>query len=211
MTYICILFAILLVGCNSLPYKSDAGFLNSAQANSNEALVMVNGSVCKDMDGRPGACLKQVSSEEDIVILLHARPYSYKLDVRCSTPLGISFPVSVPKDDSFDFTISKEVMEPFLSFTCKGEIFPDDRDQQISMSWHLRIVIYDAKYRKREVMYKTERSGKKYLVLGSHAKYAYVCDDKGCKDYKKKTIVRIHGEPVAWSESEVMRLNTYGL
>ncbi len=111
------------------------------------------------------------------------------------------------KGDPFDWEIPPGNFLSVRSFTCNGEIHPEDRVNSVSAKWHLRALIYDAVYTPREVMY--HRDGK--LILGKHAKHSRVCHDGKCKIYKKKTVVKVPEGATAISESEVMRFNAYNL
>ncbi len=204
-----IFLTILLSACQTIQYKPDTQSRGSAQAGSNEFPTSIQGLVCKDVRGKVGKCIIDVKSTEDVEILHPARPYSYRLDVRCSMDLNNDYPVDVESGATYTIKIPSEKFEDFIHFTCKGEVLPYDRDQKVSASWFIKIMVVDEKYRSREIIYKPI-GRKNYLVMGAHAKYSRVCDTGGCKDYEKKTIVKTKGEVKAFSESEVMRFNFKG-
>lgn len=199
------LFAILIaISCQHLlPYKPDTGFLNSAQANSPEYLVRINGVYCKDMDGSIGLCAKRVRSDEKISFHLDSRPYAYRLNVTCSSNVGFNLSIDILQNASFDFDIDAGKFSNSKSFTCVGEVFPQDREESVSAFWHARFVVYDKDYQAREAIY----SDGKNVILGQYAKYSVINDDiklKNTSVYKFKDIKR------AFSESEMMRFNYYG-
>lgn len=199
-----ILYFIVFIAssCQQLKYEADLGFLNSAQANSMEYLAVINGKVCKDIDGMVGLCAKRISSNEDLNFSFEARPYAYRLDVRCSATIDFDFSVDVQKDKSYSFKIQSSKYGNERSFTCIGEIFPEDRDQQVSATFSIRVVIKDALYRGREEIYQ-EGS---VVVLGKNAKYAKVDG----KEFSKSPIVKLKKFAQAYSESERMRFNYAG-
>lgn len=200
---ILILSLLSLVACSPLEYKDDIGFLNSAQANSMEYLAKINGKVCKDVDGQVGLCAKRISNAENAIFTFDARPYSYRLNVKCTKELNFELSVDVLENKAFTFTIPKGNYSELLSFTCIGEVFPEDRDGQVSASFQVRFIVYDSQYRMREQIY-FEGSN---IVLGQHAKYALV-DGKA---HSKKTYLKLKKKPVmAYSESKMMRFNYYG-
>ncbi len=201
-----LVFVAALASCSTLKYEADIGFLNSAQANSKEALVHINDALCKDMNGKPGLCATRIRSDLPLRFRQHAMPYGYKLVFTCSSAIGADDSWSVPAGQDFEFHIKPIQFSTVRLFTCIGEIFPQDRLNELSAAWSVRAEVVDAEYKPRESIYHTGS----HLVLGQHAKYAVVCDPK-CKNYKKKTYVRASKNARAWSESEVMRFNFYGL
>lgn len=201
-----IIFFILILlacACESLKYKSDLGFLNSAQANSPEYLVKINGSYCKDMDGHIGLCAKRIKSNEKIIFVLDKRPYSYRLNVNCSSLVDFKLSVDVLENSPFEFEISPDKFPEIKSFTCIGEVFPQDRKEEVSAFWHTRFIVYDKKYQARESIYVQDD----LVVLGQHAKHSVLNDDKFIS---KKATYNFKGVKRAFSESELMRMNYYG-
>ncbi len=194
-------------GCSSLPYEDDIRFLNSAQANSMEWLVTIDNVVCKDVEGIVGACTKRVRSDHSPVLRHAARPYDYSIDIRCTDGL-IGFSQDVPADEDWQYTLPHERFERYRSFTCTGEVLPKDRKNALSAIWQIRFVVFDTEYKERETMYIDDKT----LILGRYAKYATVCQDDRCRDYKEKTSVKVDPKKVitAYSESEIVRLNYFG-
>lgn len=204
-----ILFLILcisLTACSCIKYESDIGFLNSAQANSMEYLVKVGDSVCRDVDGLVGLCAKRVKSNRPLKFKHESRPYGYRFHFRCSSSINSDFSVDVDSDQAFNWEIKPNKFEGVKSFTCVGEVFPEDRDQEVSAAWHVRIIVIDGDYLPRESIYESVKSGKKLLILGKHAKYGVI----NGKSYKKKPTIKIK-KPIkfAYSESERCRFNYY--
>jgi hypothetical protein len=196
-------FLLSLFACQSLKYKSDIGFLNSAQANSPEYLVKINGKFCKDIDGMIGLCAKRIKSNEKITFVLDKRPYSYRVNVECSSLVDFSLSIDVLANSSFEFEITPDKFPEAKTFTCIGEVFPQDREEEVSAFWHTRFVVYDKSYQARESI---NVQGDQ-LVLGQHAKYTLLNEEK---NISKKTSYNFKDVKRAWSESEIMRMNFYG-
>lgn len=202
-----LLCLLLVMGCTAIEYSTDSGFLNSSQANSFEAPVLINGKICKDMDGHVGLCTKQIKSNRPLEIEQPPMVYSYDLVLRCTSALEQSKTYTVEKGKKFSLTISD--FKNLKSFQCIGELFPSDRDVEVSAKWSLLVKIADKKYTERETIYRA--SG--HLVLGLHARSSRVCYKNGkCIRYNKKTILRDTRNKIAmaYSESETMRFNYYG-
>lgn len=195
-----LLLTLLLSGCNSLKYESDIGFLNSAQANSMEYYAKINGTPCRDMDGIVGLCTKRLASNQELKIEMDARDYAYRFNLQCTSTLGVDFSQDVLAGKAFSFAISPEKFRDVRSFTCIGEVFPQDRDQEVSANWSVRVVVYDSQYQPREIVYVYEN----HLIFGKHARYI-TADGKR---YSKKTSLKGADQiRFAYSESERMRFN----
>ena len=201
LTFIFVLLAA--ISCQQMKYASDLGFLNSAQANSPEYLVKINGKFCKDLDGQIGLCAKRVKSDEKITFVLDKRPYSYRLNVDCSSLVDFKLSVDVLEDNVFEFSIDPELFKEAKSFTCIGEVFPQDRPQEVSAFWHSRFVVFDKEYQARESIYVQGKN----LILGQNAKYSILNEEK---TIKKKTAVNSDRVEKAYSESDAMRFNYWG-
>ena len=201
----------LLMGtssCQSIKYQNDSGFLNSAQANSYEYPLKVAGKLCKDLDGVPGACIKQFPSDQPIRFRLDAQEYGYRLAVNCSDSINSDFSVDVEDEKPYEWKIDPHKFANVRQFTCIGEIFPEDRDNSLSAKWHLRALIRDGQYVARERIYYHPEG---YLVLGKHSKYAKVCHSGSCERHDETTVLKVPKTATAYTESEVMRFNSYGL
>lgn len=193
---------ILLSACQSIEYASDAMFFNSAQANSFEYLVRVNGKPCKDMDGRVGLCAKRLSTKENLVFTQDARPYSYQVFIQCSKGL-VDQTFSVGKNKPFSMTIYADQIKE-KSFTCIGEVIPNDR-AEVSALWSVRVMVYDGDYIPRETIYIQAAKGKEALILGRYARFTNIGDQVA----DKKTAVKYDKNKTYYSESEAMRFNYY--
>jgi hypothetical protein len=203
---------LLLGACTTLAYKDDIGFLVSAQAGSSEFPVYLNGKLCRDMEGLPGLCAKRLKSTEPLTFSFDAQSYSYSLNIRCTQGVDTIPPATVPSGEQYSFTLKAEAFAQFRSFTCIGEIFPQDRDSPISSQFEVRFSVVDARYLPREAIYLRDKDGKTGLVLGAHARTSHVFDEGKWKRYSKKTIVEIKGDPEqvkAYSESFAARFNYY--
>lgn len=203
---IALLALFVLTSCQSINYEADFGFLNSAQANSMEYFTLVNGSPCKDMDGKIGLCAKRIKSDQALQFKMDAKEYSYRFNLTCTSSLNADFSIDVEKGKVYEFSIPSDKFSNVRSFTCIGEIFPHDRDQEVSANWSVRVIVVDSEYLERELVYKTTRKGKEFLVFGKHARYVTV----NGKRYEKKPMVEYKGGP-GYSESERMRFNYWGL
>lgn len=198
-------YLLIISSCKELDYVSDSGFLNSAQANSYEFPLVINGSLCQDMDGRPGICVKQIKNNAVARFALPSRPYSYSLVIKCSSELGYSPTFSIPEGRPFDFAI--EDFKGLRSFRCIGEIFPDDRPQEVSASFQVFFSVYDEEYERREEVIKIDDM----LILGKHSKHVYLCNKKfKCQHKEEKTYVKAGKYSYIFTESDTMRFNHWG-
>jgi hypothetical protein len=195
---------LFLLGC-TLDYAPDKGFFNSAQANSFEFPIRINGNICKDMDNHIGLCVKQVESNIPLKVELPARPYSYMLVIKCSAGLGFNKKFSVPKGEAFIYSIKDYKEEQY--FQCIGEIFPDNR-LEVSAKYAYYIKVVDSNYVSREEIHKINKN----FIVGKHARYVTVCKRDKCKLRNKATLVKDLREKITsiFSESEQMRFNFWG-
>lgn len=205
MKIISLFFVVMIsaCACKGINYRPDVGFLNSAQANSPEYLVKINGSFCKDMDGSIGLCAKRIKSESDISFKLDPRPYSYRLNVNCTSTVNFHLSVDVEKDLSYSFKIPASAYDGLLSFTCVGEVFPSDREESVSAFWHTRFVVIDKNYQEREQIYQRDE----YLILGQNAKHSLINEEI---QVKNKAAFKVKNPVKAYSESQLMRFNYWG-
>lgn len=196
----------ITVSCTGMKYQNDIGFLNSAQANSMEYFVRINDKPCVDMDEKVGLCAKRVKTNENLVFKMMAREYGYRFNLKCSSDIDSNLSVDIKKETPYSFQIDAEKFSHTRSFTCIGEVFPHDRKQEISASWHVRVLTVDKDYTEREKVQEIKSKGKTYLVMGKHARYVH----HDGKIEKKKPVIE-KGSGFAFSESEMMRFNYYGL
>lgn len=214
LTVVGALAALTFTACQSLPFKDDFGYLVSAQANSHEFPVYINGRLCTDTDGYVGLCAKRVKSTEDIVFRFDPQQYAWLMTVKCTTGVRPVLPGNVEPNKPYTFTIKADDFKEFRSFTCTGEVSPQDREEAISAKWQVRVVVVDSEYEPRERIYTTTSNGKSYLVLGQFARHSWVKDANGWRKYRKATVVEIEGDLVevkAYSESFAMRFNFLNL
>lgn len=201
------LVLVLVMGCNSIPYKSDKDYLNSAQAGSREYPVFVQGKLCKCMDGIPGLCSKRIASDETVLITIPPQQYAYRLQLSCSMDLEEEN-IDVPENTEKVIEIQPYQYSPFLKWHCKAQVHPYDREQPMSASWRIDFSVHDAKYQAREKAYVFPENRRQYVVLGAHARYSHICYPNGCDLKEKKTSHQIAENFLfAWSESDVMRFN----
>jgi hypothetical protein len=207
-----VILVLILVACTTIKYQDDTGYLNSAQAESPEFPVYLNGKVCKDTDNQPGLCSKKIQSNSILSIEIPALPYSYKLDLACTKSLDESKIYDVEANTKFIRLIPPEKFASVKSFICIGEIFPKDRPEQISALWEVRVKISDKAYTPRESIYLTKKHGFVFLVMGEYARSILVYDQGQWRHYSKTAVVRIKGDPSkvrAYSESYQMRFNFF--
>jgi len=208
-----ILAFMLLVACASFKYQDDFSFGVSAQADSPEFPVYINGKMCLDTDNIPGLCSKRISSNEALIIRLDARTYSYSLQLACTRELNESQSFHVESGKSFEYAIKPEKFTNLKSFTCIGEVFPDDRSQPLSAKWEVRVKVVDKDYVNRETAYFRSEKGRRFLVMGAHARTVNVQDEGVWHTYIESPVIEIKGDSekvMAFSESHNMRFNSIG-
>jgi hypothetical protein len=214
-------FLILIIfftflSCESIKYSEDLGMMISAVANSPEFPVYINNKLCKDIEGIFGACTKRLKSNESTQFSFEAQQYSYRMALQCSRETGIDLSFDIPKGQVFAYIIPNSAYSALRSFTCIGSIYPQDRDYPVSSKFEVRFIVIDQNYLGRESMLIYNVKGKNYLVLGQHAKYSTVWDEKNGKKItstlKEKTIQQVYSPDKvrAFSESSHARWNYYG-
>lgn len=200
-----ILLVFILIGCTQLKYKSDIGFLNSAQANSPEFPLKINGKTCKDSEGKIGLCSFRIKSDEDLRINLLSWPEDRKINFTCSDNIDFNKSFHVPKKKDFTASITSLDFSDDLSFTCIVKIFRANDEQKISYMAKFHITIVDSKYQGREEIYRLND----HLIIGQHSYYTII----NGKAYRHKTSHRIKKENdvlKVLSVSEMGRINSYG-
>src|SRR5574343_458180 len=123
---------IFRASCESIKYKDAVGFLSSAQANSPEQFVLVNGKPCIDMDGIPGLCAKRIASNQTISFKFERQQYAYRVSIKCTAETGVNASWDVRQGEAFEYKITPDKFSPLRLFTCIGDIFPGDRSDPIS-------------------------------------------------------------------------------
>lgn len=208
-----LVFSIMLMLITSCEYKADLGFLNSAQANYPDYLAQINGKFCVDMDGISGLCGKRIATNQDLIFKLQPKPYQYRIQFICSSKINADFSTTVNKDEEFSWKLESEVFNQQKSFTCISEIFPLDREEEVSSKFEVRVKVYDEEYIPMDKIRSSKKNGKTALTFGKHAKFTKVCVDNECRDYKQKTYIKINPEKeyFIWTESELMRNSYFGI
>jgi len=202
---------LILIGCSTIAYQDDLGFLDSAQANSYEFPIKIGSTICKDMNGNVGLCSTRWANNKDLVINLDAQPYAYTYVLTCSSALNVNHSESISSNKATSITIPFMSYGSLLEFTCIVQIFPSDRTA-VSAQGQVRVVLFDPNYQPREQMYLYKSGLDNYLVLGQYALHSYVCDSGKCSSYKKKTAVKVKSVTglTAYSQSYQERFNFYG-
>jgi hypothetical protein len=210
---IIILMISMLTSCTSpeIKYEADTGFLNSAQANSMEFPIKIKGKVCLDLEGITGLCSVRINSNEDFIMAVDPLEYGYRYKLTCTKEANADRSEDIIAKQPLKITIAKDNLTGLKSFICIGEIFPSDRDMEISARWEVRVKIQDAAYQKRESVYETVLNGKPLIVVGKNALYTRVCYVDDCKNYTKATMIPKQNKQGlrVYSESERMRYNFY--
>jgi hypothetical protein len=165
------------------------------------------------MDGIVGMCSKRIKSNEILEFKIEPLEYAYRLSLTCSKELNANFTKDYLANTEIKFSLAPDNYQSVKTFVCIGELFPVDRDEEISFKWQIRVEIVDQNYLARENIYVQERDKSKYLVLGQNAKYSKVYFDGKFKSYEKRAVVKIPKEVKdikASSESYMGRFNYYG-
>lgn len=202
---------LALTACATL-YQDDLNLLVSAQANSPEFPVYLNGHLCKDAAGSPGACSMKIRTTDTLSLHFDAQVYPYVMTFSCTSPMHID-PLTVAPNQPADVQITPSMFAGKLDFICIGEAVPQDgRPQTVSANWEVRIVVADTKYIQREDITFTKDGSDTYVNLGQYAKSAWVFDGKAWKSYEKTTSVKLDGgvdqsAVRAYSQSFQMRFN----
>lgn len=201
------------VSCAEVTYRADNGFLNSAQAGAYEYPLLVQGGLCRDMDGEVGACVKRLPDNVALQMTIRSQPYAFRAQLTCSSELGADDSRDVSQGQDLTLEVPAAKYGTLRSFTCRVEVFPKDRPAEISAQAEVRVKLYDHTYVGRESMSVQERDGKSYLYMGDHAKYAKVCVGAVCRRYQETTVLEVPRGPsiFAYSESERMRFNYFNL
>lgn len=200
--------------CQSIAYKDDIGFLVSAQANSPEFPAYVNGHLCVDMDGLPGVCSKRIRSDEDLVLRFDPQGYVYTLTLTCSSGMPARPSVTVPANTSHVEMIKPSEFIQFRSFSCIGEVGPQDRQPPISAKFRVNVTVTDAAYVGMDRIFHGNVDGKNVLVIGQYARAAWVFDQGKWTRYDKATAVEVRDPPEklkAYSQSFAMRFNYFNM
>ena len=224
----CLLFGMLnfFTSCQELKYISDTTFLNSAQANSMEALVKINALVCKDMADKIGACALTITDKDTITFTVDPKPYRYRVRIVCSDNVtgyykdslfykgpDVTWEIEANKD--LKFLIKPENFYSELAFSCIGEFYPEDSNSPLFYRFTSKFTMMDSNYTPREQITIEAKDGKRYVVLGQYAKYGRVCEDSVCRQVNEETIVELKNPNakniVAQSESSTRRMNYLGL
>lgn len=201
------LFLILvLLSCAKLEYKTDIGFLNSAQANSPEFPIKINNKTCKDSNGQAGLCSFRLKSDKDLNIDLLKWPEERRINFTCTDNIDFNKTFHVPKKNDFSVSITPSDFSSALSFACIIKIYRGNDEQRIAYMAKFHITVIDSKYQEREEIYKLGES----LVIGQHSMITVI----NGKSYKKKTTYKPKKKEQntqVISVSEMGRINTYGL
>ena len=199
-----ILFLCSISSCNNSKYKSDIHLLGSAQANSPEFLIRINGNPCKNGQGEIGLCIMGVKRNRALSFSLNILPYDYDLEIICSSNVDVEFNTTVFQGDTFSYTVSPDRFSHVTVFNCQISVYPHEHVNAMFASMRFFVVAED--YKSMDTPYTTTRRGKTYLVTGSHARFIYLND---VRVEEKTTEIEYNGEQVV-IESESGRRAYYG-
>lgn len=175
---------LLLTSCQ---YEDDFTFMSDARANYFSEEVTVNNYLCKDITGAPGACSIQIPNNLDLTLKLAPRPYEYRVTITCSSKLGFEVNTTVLENTERLITIPKDKIAAIDSFTCIGEVFPQDRPEAVSMKFEVRTKVYNAELIKLdEPRIDISSKGKADILVGIYAKHTKVCNSTDCEFVQEK-------------------------
>lgn len=197
-----IVLIFLFVGCSCIPHISDNSFMVSAQANSAEFPIKINGKDCKDINGQMGICAVSLPNGIDIAVDHAVRPYNYRLAVICTESANLNTSRDVLKNSPHKLILQGINFQHLALLYCEGEIFPDDRKDVVSMKWKLLVNLVDPDYIKREEAYVANGQ----VVFGQHALHTYYNE----KYFPKGTVVKEKVGAKGNSESFSGRFNYVG-
>jgi len=211
-TIIVFFFCLFFFSCGHQKYVHDKAFISPTDTGSSEYHALINNALCKDMDGKVGACFKRVKSNEDLEIKIMAQQYEYRFVLTCSSELDFNTSIDVLKMKELRLTVPYTKYKNLKSFTCRGKIYPKDREEAIAMRFTFRVEIISATYTPREAMVIVAKDDKNILILGQHALHSRVYDCEEWHYYYKEPFIEVHDlkKLRAISESFLGRMNYYG-
>jgi len=223
MFYFKILFLILLLfstQCNSIKYKEDLSMFSSGLAKSPQAIVWINGGVCRSMN-KVGLCYLEQSRNKDLIIILEPMPYAYNFSLICSSYLHFNVKKLIPAhaermitipSNKYDTMIGPNGKETFV-FNCEGSFRQVENSDFAFKYFSMRIKIIEEKFKRIMKIEKVKYKRKWYMVFGQYAKYGMIQINNKKKYWKKKPIYKIgrnYQNIRAWSCSSQERCNYYG-
>lgn len=203
----------LVFSCKQLDYEDDLTYTSPGEANYPDYFVLVNNKPCVDMTGSVGLCAYKHDESIPLSFKLLKQSYAYKLDFRCGNSEGMVFTkvIDVLKDDEASFTIDDETLYGQRYLNCIGDIFPQDRENNASSFFEVRIRLHKDTYINPSEIYTTIHNGNKYLILGEHAYRAKIKTENKWHYLKKKTYFKYDSDiQFAVAETKNMRRSYYG-
>lgn len=211
--YLSLLLLILFsCSCNGLKYESDMKVtLSSGAAEYPNFPAKVQGKTCKNSDEELGSCMINLFENENLEVVFPKRPYTYKLDVVCSSRIDFSPFYNVGEDQEFKVTIPNHkynnLSENQSYFLCTFLIIPNDGRKAVSAITRLFVNVYRKGFRLPDsqagYVHDCKRGDKckgKWLYTGVNTRYAYYK-----KNYKKKPYIKFKDESTFIGESDAMR------
>lgn len=171
----------------------DSAFLSPSLANSPEETIVVNGHPCIDLEGLPGICSLRAVEGSTIDLTLPGKPYPLQLSISCSEAAKFDKEISVSEGTPTKVSIPVPLLSVTKSFTCIGEVYPQDRSQQISLKFEVRVKIIDKKYEALETPRIIKAGDTTFVVVGKYALHTFVKDKNVWTYYFKSPIVKVSG------------------
>jgi len=197
---------VFLVSCE---YEDDFSFMSDARGNFFSEEVYLNNDLCRDMSNTTGACTLQIPSTGALKYLVAARPYGYRITFVCSKKINFEFSRQVSEMETLEFEIPDKHFKNEQSFTCIGEIFPEDRKEAVSAKFETRIKVFNPHLIKMDKPVSRVEDNKKYIVLGKYSLHGRICNLEECIYTHKEVYkeVNLNGPIFVRNESASGRLS----
>ena len=185
-------------------YRHDLGFKLPAESNSFEFPVRLNGYVCQDITGKSGLCYLRIKEGGGVILELSSRMYTYNLALSCTDKLDVDKTFYVEKGKDFTLAITDSGLS---SFGCIGEIFPEDRKENISSKFEFRVKVVSKDYIEKNSIH---LDGDK-LSLGNDSLYSKVYNSGEVVDLHMLPLYEIKddGDLYVETESYIQRVETF--
>lgn len=176
---------------NSCKYEDDFSFVSDSRAGLFSEEVYINNFLCQDMSKTVGACTLQIASNAPLTYRIAPRPYAYRLTLVCSSKINFQLSREVKEMELLEFQIPNDKFDTQSSFTCIGEVFPQDRDEAVSIKFETRIKIHKPNLILLDKPFIQNKDGKDYIVFGKYALHGRVCSKIKCGWIKKKPYIEV--------------------
>ena len=202
------LAVMFLISCSLIGWKyaDDSGLLSGIDAHAAEAYIEVDGRPCFDLYNRVGSCAYAGVEGQVVKIEIPPMPYDYNLSLRCSASEARSF----KQEDGKTLLIKHKLKDNTgngLS-ACRVEIAKDRVPKTFAA------ILFNIKEPSYEPLEEVRISRDGRLLLGNNAKYTRVCYGVKCKNYKRRSKIKLKDSKARLSvfvESEIGRRSYYGI